>query len=102
MPASGRWADGSYFGAVWQWQEHLAQNRGWFGAGRFGRGIAGRLCADIEQEAQRRGVRCLRTDASVLSRPVFAQRGYVLVKQERVEKEAIEFIRFIMEKTLCE
>ncbi|MBU3823517.1 MAG: GNAT family N-acetyltransferase [Candidatus Oceanisphaera merdipullorum] len=65
-----------------------------------GRGIAGRLCADIEQEAKRRGVVCLRTDASVLSRPIFEQRGYRLVTQERVEREDIEFIRFIMEKTL--
>ena len=65
-----------------------------------GRGIAGRLCADIEQEAKLRGVACLRTDASVLSRPIFEQRGYRLVAEERVEKEDIEFIRFIMEKTL--
>ena len=65
-----------------------------------GRGIAGRLCADIELEALRRGVNCLRTDASALSRPVFEQRGYQLVDQARVEKEDIEFIRFIVEKTL--
>ncbi|WP_319783942.1 GNAT family N-acetyltransferase [Oceanisphaera sp. IT1-181] len=65
-----------------------------------GRGIAGRLCADIEQEASRRGVACLRTDASLLSQPVFEQRGYQLVQQERIEKEDIEFTRFIMEKTL--
>lgn len=65
-----------------------------------GRGIAGRLCADIEQEASRRGVECLRTDASLLSRPVFEQRGYRLVQQEQIEKEDIEFTRFIMEKAL--
>ncbi|MGO4998363.1 GNAT family N-acetyltransferase [Oceanisphaera sp. W20_SRM_FM3] len=65
-----------------------------------GRGIAGRLCADIEEEAKRRGVTCLRTDASVLSRPIFEQRGYRLVSQERIEREDIEFIRFIMEKDL--
>src|SRR5699024_8221210 len=56
-----------------------------------GRGIASRLCADIEQEAQRRGVTCLRTDASVLSRPVFEQRGYRLVEQQQIEREEIEF-----------
>ena len=65
-----------------------------------GRGIAGRLCTDIEQEARRRGVSCLRTDASALSQPVFAQRGYRLIAEERIEQEDIEFIRFIMEKTL--
>lgn len=66
-----------------------------------GRGIAGRLCEDIEQEAKRRNITCLSTDASVLSRPIFEQRGYTLVAQERVEKEDLSFIRFFMEKNLC-
>lgn len=65
-----------------------------------GRGIASRLCADIEEEASRRGVTCLRTDASLLSRPVFEQRGYLLLQQEQIVKEDIQFTRFIMEKTL--
>lgn len=65
-----------------------------------GRGIAGRLCADIEQEAARRGVGCLRTDASLLSRSVFEQRGFLLVTQEEVVKEDLTFTRFIMEKNL--
>lgn len=65
-----------------------------------GRGIAGRLCEDIEQEAARRGVSSLRTDASLLSRPIFEQRGYQLIEQEQVVKENIKFTRFIMEKTL--
>lgn len=65
-----------------------------------GRGIAGRLCEDIEKEAIRRGVDCLRTDASVLSRPVFEQRGYRLVEQELIERGNLKFTRFIMEKSL--
>ncbi|MGO1246847.1 MAG: GNAT family N-acetyltransferase [Oceanisphaera sp.] len=66
-----------------------------------GRGIAGRLCEDIEQEACRRNVSCLRTDASVLSRPVFEQRGYRLVEEEQLVKGDLEFTRFIMEKSLA-
>lgn len=65
-----------------------------------GRGIAGRLCEDIEQEAARRGVTCLGTDASVLSRPVFEQRGYQLIEQEQIVKGDLQFTRFIMEKSL--
>lgn len=65
-----------------------------------GRGLAWRLCEDIEQEAQRRGVSCLRTDASLLSRPVFEQRGYHLVEKEQLEVEEIQFTRYVMEKTL--
>ncbi|PSJ45706.1 GNAT family N-acetyltransferase [Zobellella endophytica] len=66
-----------------------------------GRGLAGRLCGDIEQEAARRGVRCLRTDASVLSRPVFEQRGFRLVSQQEVERSGQSFTRFVMEKPLA-
>ncbi|WP_417614997.1 GNAT family N-acetyltransferase [Oceanisphaera sp.] len=65
-----------------------------------GRGLAGRLCDDIEREAARRGVSCLRTDASLLSRPVFEQRGYRLLETELVEAEDLQFTRFIMEKSL--
>lgn len=65
-----------------------------------GRGIAGRLCEDIEKEAARRGVDCLRTDASALSRPVFELRGYRLLDTEQVEIEDLQFTRFIMEKSL--
>ncbi|MBO1520216.1 GNAT family N-acetyltransferase [Oceanisphaera pacifica] len=66
-----------------------------------GRGIAGRLCEDIEQETRRRGVTCLRTDASVLSRPIFEQRGYQLIEKELIVKGDLEFTRFIMEKSLA-
>ncbi|MFP2769969.1 GNAT family N-acetyltransferase [Oceanisphaera sp. KMM 10153] len=69
-------------------------------AGHTGRGLAGRLCDDIEQESGRRGVDCLRTDASLLSRPVFEQRGYRLIEEEQVEKAGQQFTRFVMEKSL--
>ncbi|MCC4262996.1 GNAT family N-acetyltransferase [Oceanimonas baumannii] len=65
-----------------------------------GRGLAGRLCEEIEQEARRRGVACLGTDASVLSRPMFEQRGFVLTEQQEVCKAGQTFTRFIMEKKL--
>lgn len=69
-------------------------------ADHAGQGLAGRLCDDIEQEAGRRGVASLRTDASLLSRPVFEQRGFRLVEQQPVERAGQKFIRFIMEKSL--
>ncbi|WMC11861.1 GNAT family N-acetyltransferase [Oceanimonas pelagia] len=65
-----------------------------------GRGLAGRLCEEMEREARRRGVRCLTTDASVLSRPMFEQRGFRLVDQQQVHKAGLSFTRFIMEKKL--
>ncbi|MDV2857424.1 MULTISPECIES: GNAT family N-acetyltransferase [Oceanimonas] len=65
-----------------------------------GRGLASRLCGEIEQEARRRGVDCLTTDASVLSRPMFEQRGFVLIDQQQVCKAGLTFTRFIMEKKL--
>ncbi|NHI01830.1 MULTISPECIES: GNAT family N-acetyltransferase [Oceanimonas] len=65
-----------------------------------GRGLAGRLCDEMEQEAQRRGVGCLTTDASVLSRPLFEQKGFRLVSRQEVHRAGQTFVRFIMEKTL--
>ncbi|MBL1378477.1 GNAT family N-acetyltransferase [Zobellella iuensis] len=70
-------------------------------AGHTGRGLAGRLCADIEREAQRRGVGLLHTDASLLSRPVFEQRGFRLVTQQQVNRGGHAFTRFMMEKPLA-
>ncbi|MBM7454267.1 putative acetyltransferase [Oceanisphaera litoralis] len=69
-------------------------------AGHAGRGLAGRLCDDIEQESARRGVARLRTDASLLSRPVFEQRGYRLIDQHLVVRADQQFTRFVMEKAL--
>lgn len=65
-----------------------------------GRGLAGRLCEEMEQEARRRGVDCLTTDASVLSRPMFEQRGFRLLDQQQVHKAGETFTRYIMEKKL--
>lgn len=69
-------------------------------ADHAGRGLAGRLCDELEQEARRRGVSRLGTDASVLSRPVFEQRGFRLVSQQEAIRGGQAFTRFLMEKAL--
>lgn len=66
-----------------------------------GRGLAGRLCADIEAEAARRGVARLRTDASLLSKPLFEQRGFLLLSRQQVNRGGLVFTRFLMEKPLA-
>ncbi|WP_116472718.1 GNAT family N-acetyltransferase [Zobellella maritima] len=64
------------------------------------RGLAGRLCADMQQEAQRRGAVRLTTDASLLSRPVFERCGFQVMERQEVTRDGQVFTRFAMAKLL--
>jgi putative acetyltransferase len=68
-------------------------------ADAVGRGVGTRLLATIEEEARRRGMRCIFTEASITARPVFERRGYRVVREQRVVVRGVEMTNFAMEET---
>lgn len=59
-----------------------------------GRGIATAICDQLEQAVQGSII----THASITARPFFEKRGYKLIKEQRVERQGLFLINFVMEK----
>ncbi|WP_225322901.1 GNAT family N-acetyltransferase [Synechococcus sp. RSCCF101] len=59
-------------------------------------GRAAALLDRLEAEARRRGCRSLRTEASLISRPLLERRGWQVVAPERIEIAGVSFDRFRM------
>lgn len=64
------------------------------------RGLATTLLRGLEARAEEAGVRRLTTDASRLSRPLFAREGYIVDAVEVVDRFGVSFERFKMAKPL--
>jgi putative acetyltransferase len=64
------------------------------------RGIGSALLARLEAVAAGQGVAQLQTNASHLSRPVFARAGWQLDQVEITERNGVHFERFCMSKRL--
>jgi len=67
---------------------------------RMRRGIASALLHAIVERAEAQGLRRLTTDASAISRPVFARHGFRVEATEIVERRGATFERFRMALTL--
>jgi hypothetical protein len=65
---------------------------------RAGRG--GALLRALEQEARRRGIQRLRTEASLISQPLFLNQGWQVSWQEELLINGVLFRRFRMAKPL--
>lgn len=59
-----------------------------------GKGVATAICNKLEQDVQGKIV----THASVTARPFFEKRGYIVVKEQQVEREGELLTNYIMEK----
>jgi putative acetyltransferase len=62
------------------------------------RGVASALYRAAEDELRARGVRELTTEASLVARPFFERQGYLVVEEQRVERNGQVFRRFAMRK----
>ena len=65
-----------------------------------GRGVASALYDYLLAAAKAAGIRRLYVEASLIAKPFFAQRGFVLVKQNEVRRNGVSLINFSMEKYL--
>lgn len=59
------------------------------------RGIATALCQRLEQAAQ---TRKFTTHASITARPFFEKMGYVVAREQQVERHGVTLTNFVMEK----
>lgn len=59
-----------------------------------GKGIATAICNQLEQAVQENIV----THASITAKPFFKKRGYKVVKEQKVDRQGIFLINFVMKK----
>lgn len=62
-----------------------------------GKGIATALCDRLENEVN---VDCIRTHASITAKPFSIKRGYKIIKEQKVERQGILLMNYLMEKCL--
>lgn len=60
-----------------------------------GQGIASAICDELESSIK--DVKIV-THASITARPFFKARGYIVVRKQKVVRDGIELINFVMEK----
>ncbi len=58
------------------------------------KGIATAICDGLEQTVSGK----ITTHASITARPFFEKRGYVVIKEQRVERQGTALTNFVMEK----
>ncbi|MCA0918921.1 GNAT family N-acetyltransferase [Pseudooceanicola nanhaiensis] len=66
----------------------------------MGRGVAVRLYAALEEEARRRGLGHLTSEASHLARPFLLRQGWQVITAQQVERRGVTLENFRMEKRL--
>jgi putative acetyltransferase len=64
------------------------------------RGVATLIADNIEMYIFSKGIQTVTTDASVTAKPLFEKRGYILLKEQRVERRGQILVNFRMQKTL--
>ena len=64
------------------------------------RGVATAIAAELENHARQEGCFLVTTHASVTALPFFQQRGYLVLKEQQVERHGVLLSNFVMEKHL--
>jgi putative acetyltransferase len=64
-------------------------------------GVGRSLLTALEEEAHRRGMQRLFTEASITARPFFARHGFHLIAEQTVKFRGVLFINYRMDKQLC-
>jgi putative acetyltransferase len=65
-----------------------------------GKGVGTQILEEIEFQAKNLGIRKLFTEASITAKPFFENKGFMVIKQQEVERRGQKFINFVMEKFL--
>lgn len=63
-------------------------------------GIASTLYQEAEKQLQKKGIKELQTEASVVARPFFEKHGFEVLEEQRVTIKGVQFLRFNMHKQL--
>jgi putative acetyltransferase len=62
------------------------------------KGVGTQLLKQLESKAISLGIKMLFVEASITAQPFFASQGFVVVRQQEVERRGQKFINFVMEK----
>jgi putative acetyltransferase len=65
-----------------------------------GKGIGTQILEQIELQAQELRIKKLFTEASITAKLFFESKGFIVVKQQEVERRGQKFINFAMEKII--
>ena len=66
-----------------------------------GKGIATAIVNELEQQAAIHGISFFTTHASITAEPFFNKHGYHIVSENKVVRNGVELINFIMENHLA-
>ena len=66
-----------------------------------GRGVATAIYHQLEDEAEKLGIKTLHTQASITALPFFEKRGFQPVCENRKVVRGVAFLNFIMEKKIA-
>jgi putative acetyltransferase len=62
------------------------------------KGVGTQLLKQLESKAVSLGIKRLFVEASITAQPFFISQGFVVIKQQEVERRGQKFINFVMEK----
>jgi putative acetyltransferase len=66
-----------------------------------GNGVASALYESLLMEAKRKNIKRLYVEASLMAKPFFEHRGFSVIKENKVERNGVTLVNFIMENHLC-
>lgn len=66
----------------------------------LGQGIASCILDELEKYALKEGVVYMNTSASITAKDFFERKGYIVLKEETVERRGVRLKRYLMEKKL--
>lgn len=66
------------------------------------RRIGSELAKRLERHAEDSGMKALSVEASKIARPFFEKQGYAVLDKEVIDRNGVEFERFLMHKRICD
>ncbi|MDZ8107442.1 MAG: GNAT family N-acetyltransferase [Nostoc sp. DedQUE12a] len=64
------------------------------------KGIGSKLLSHLENTAKSQGIKRLYTEASITAKSFFEHKGFIVVREQQVERRGVWFKNYVMEKYL--
>ncbi|HEX7028354.1 MAG TPA: GNAT family N-acetyltransferase [Gammaproteobacteria bacterium] len=64
--------------------------------------IGSELAKILERKAEESGMKAVSVEASKIARPFFEKQGYTVLEKEVIDRNGVEFERFLMHKRICD
>lgn len=64
--------------------------------------IGSELAKRLERLAEDSGMKAVSVEASKIARPFFEKQGYSVLEQEVIDRNGVEFERYLMHKRICD